>query len=45
MLLNEHSFHIANMTHKAIMLNGHLDPTICHTSIKVQPTIIVTSLL
>ena len=38
MSLNKYGYHIANMSHTAIMLNGNIDPTFLHICAKTQPT-------
>ena len=38
--LNQYGYHITNMSYTAIMLNGHMDPTIVHRCAKTQQTLI-----
>ena len=42
MSLNKHGCHIAKMSHRAIMLNGHIDSTFLHICAKAQPIAIST---
>ena len=37
MSLNKYGCYIINITHTAIMLNGHIDPTFLPISTKIQP--------
>ena len=37
------SFHITNISHIPIILNGHTDPTFLHAYVKTQPSAISTS--
>ena len=41
--MNKYNFQIANMTHTAIMLYGHIDPTFLNVCTKTKPTTIFTS--
>ena len=36
--LNKYGCYIANMIHKAIILNGHIHPTVLYIYGKIQPT-------
>ena len=38
--LNQYGYHITNMSYTAIMLNGHMDPTIVHRCAKTKQTLI-----
>ena len=40
---NIYNCHIANIHHTAIMLNGHMKPTLLHMCAKTQPTTISSS--
>ena len=42
MTLNKYDCHITNMSHKAIMLYGDIDPTFLNTSATTQPTAMST---
>ena len=42
MSLNKYDCHIANISHTAIMLHAHIDPTFLHMSAKMQETSIST---
>ena len=35
---NIYDYHIVNVSHTAIMVNAHIDPTFFHTSAKTQST-------
>ena len=37
--MNIFGCHIANISHAAIMLNGHIDPTLLQISTKMQSTV------
>ena len=43
MSLNKYGCHIANMTHTAITVLGHMDPKFLHMYAKPHPTTISTS--
>ena len=42
-LQHSYQYHIANMSHTTIMLNGHIDPTYLPISTTIQPTTKATS--